>query len=186
MGWAEVILLRALSSKLVVVMLLRVHDAKMESHRVPIAFDFLTPKEVCAAFAHALQRPCRYVEGPITIEVPVPEGYEEQLAALQHNLGSKSVNGLEAPYWWPELFEIKRASKEETDEEAMERVARDLWPGWRNIEEYAGEPFVIEERLNGRTWMDGEDNFTDSVEGDVPSTPRDEIGELELEEARPL
>ena len=31
--------------------------------------------------------------------------------------------------------------------------ARQLWGGWRGIEEYAREVFPVEEAANGRTWM---------------------------------
>ena len=34
--------------------------------------------------------------------------------------------------------------------------ARQLWGGWRGIEEYAREVFPVEEAANGRTWMNEE------------------------------
>ena len=34
--------------------------------------------------------------------------------------------------------------------------ARQLWAGWRGIEEYAREVFPVEEAANGRTWMNEE------------------------------
>ena len=42
------------------------------------------------------------------------------------------------------------------DEAALLRVPRRLWAGWRDLEGYASDVFPVEERLNGRTWMDDE------------------------------
>ncbi len=73
---------------------------------VPLAFDFLDQPAVCAAFSRALNRPVRYVEGPIEIRVPIPTGYRDQLDALQQLFGGPKVGGHAAPYWWKGLFDV--------------------------------------------------------------------------------
>jgi hypothetical protein len=109
---------------------------------IPLAFEYLTPHEVCEAFSTALQRPVTYVRGPIHIEINVPQGYREQLTAIENVLGKQ-----EAPYFGPDL------------EPKCTVVARGIWEGYRSIEEYAREVFPVEESNNGLTWMDeGDDN----------------------------
>ena len=151
-----------------------------------------------------LNRPVRYVEGPIEIKVPIPTGYREQLDALQDLFGGAKVGGKGAPYWWEGLFDAdvtvsgsstKKTRKKgkavgkqnknakgrpvkandddddeaEADDEAelnedeaeLLRVPRKLWGGWRDIEGYAHDVFPVEERLNGRTWMDDESDAED-------------------------
>ncbi len=94
----------------------------------------LTPLEVCAAFSRALNRRVKYVQGPIEIKVTVPVGYPEQLEGISTLFGR-----YRAPYFGPDL--------DAPDE------ARQIWEGYRGMEEYAREAFPVEERLNGRTWM---------------------------------
>lgn len=106
-------------------------------HSIALAFELLNPRQVCAAFSKALNRPVRYQQGPIKIEVSIPHGYREQLDALQILFGQHN-----APYFGPDL---------EAPEEALE-----LWEGHRGIEEYAREVFPVEEAANGFTWMHGE------------------------------
>ena len=143
--------------------------------RIPLAFSMLDPPTVCAAISRGLNRPVRYIEGPIEIKVPIPKGYREQLETLQEVLGGDEVGGKRAPYWWPGLFDInkddsKSDEQKVEDDEAWEyirprdeeegdevlRVPRRLWSGWRDIDEYARDTFPVEEKLNGRTWMDGD------------------------------
>ncbi|KAF2090863.1 NmrA-domain-containing protein [Saccharata proteae CBS 121410] len=120
---------------------------KWAGHRIPLAFSHLTPIEVCEAFSRALQRPVRYVRGPIEVHVPVPVGYSEHLEALEQTLGWQ-----EAPYFGPEM------------EFDCTKEALGLWEGYRDIEEYAREIFPVEERANGLTWMDEEDNTDEPAE----------------------
>lgn len=106
------------------------------------------------------------MEGPVQISVPIPKGYRGQLEALQGLVGGDVVNGLRAPYWPLEIFDLEESTdtsvsgdsemqhhdEEEWGEDIL-RTARKLWGGWRTVEGYAREPFVVEERLNGMTWM---------------------------------
>lgn len=138
----------------------------------------MTPTEVCAAFSRALNFPARYIQGPVTISVPVPPGYRDQLQALEKLLGDTVVGGLGAPYWWDGLMDITKKD-DETERHAILRVARKLWPGRRGMEEYAREAFTVEERLNGRTWMEDDEENLEPVEEAEPE-------DRNLEEARPL
>jgi len=82
------------------------------------------------------------MRGPINIEINVPQGYREQLTAIEKVLGDQ-----EAPYFGPDL------------EPRCTSIAQELWEGNRSIEEYAREVFPVEESANGLTWMDeGDDN----------------------------
>jgi hypothetical protein len=112
--------------------------------RIPIAFQYLTPREVCKYFSRALDTPVYYVRGPIEIEISVPTGYREQLETLQETLGHKA-----APYFGPDL------------EPDCTRIASELWEGNRDIEEYAREIFPLEEKANGLTWMEEGDQEDD-------------------------
>lgn len=40
----------------------------------------------------------------------------------------------------------------------------ELWEGNRGIEEYAGETFLVEERANGLTWMEEDEDGSGSLE----------------------
>ena len=102
---------------------------------IALAFEVLTPTEACALFARGVGRPVRYVRGPIDVKVSIPNGYRAQLDALQLLFGEYN-----APYFGPDL----KAPDE----------ARALWEGHRGLEEYSREVFHVEERANGRTWMD--------------------------------
>jgi hypothetical protein len=126
---------------------------------VPLAFDVLDPPAVCAAFSRGLNRPVRYIEGPIEVKVSIPKGYREQLDALQDLFGGQLVRGKDAPYWWDGIFTEDDSSNipvvngsDEVDPNV--RTARSLWEGWRDIEGYARDIFPVEEKLNGLDWMD--------------------------------
>lgn len=103
-------------------------------HRIGLAYQLLTPKEVCAAFSRGLRRRCSYQRGPITVEVPIPGGYRSQLEGIEELFGKH-----EAPYFGPDI---------EAPGEAL-----GLWEGYRGMEEYAREVFPVEEAANGLTWM---------------------------------
>jgi hypothetical protein len=108
---------------------------------VPLAFQYLTPVEVCEAFSRALQRPVHYIQGPIEYLISIPKGYHEHLDILQETLGKKN-----APYFGPDL------------EDGCTQIASELWEGNRDIEEYAREVFPIEEYNNGQRWMDEDES----------------------------
>ena len=100
-----------------------------------LAFELLTPLQVCAAFSCALHRRVAYQRSPIEIKVSIPAGYREQLDQLEVLFGIH-----DAPYFGPVLTAPDEATQ--------------LWEGFRGIEEYAREVFPVEERLNRRRWMD--------------------------------
>jgi len=135
---------------------------------IALAFEVLTPVQVCALFSRALSRRVTYVYSPtIDIEVSIPDHYLEQLQSLETIFGK-----YDAPYFGPDLE--KGAPKERTvlserNEEGnaiddgagtVAQEARALWGGWRGIEEYAREVFPIEEANNGLTWMKEDENMS--------------------------
>ena len=115
-----------------------------------MAFELLTPTRVCRLFSCALRRPVRYVYNQtIDIEVSVPNGYREQLLALELLFGK-----YKAPYFGMDLEtgysrEVHGVngwngdgSGGDSGKDTVVEEARALWPGWRGIEEYAREVFV--------------------------------------------
>ena len=135
------------------------------AYSIALAFELLTPIRVCLLFSRALRRPVRYIESPtIEIEVPVPDGYLQQLQAIESIFGKYG-----APYFGPDMEkpgtnkEVNGAGKKNGDASASPggegtcvAEARALWGGWRGIEEYAREVFPVEEAANGKTWMNEE------------------------------
>ena len=101
---------------------------------IALAFEVLSPRQLCAAFSKGVGRPVRYVRGPIEVKVPIPNGYREQLEGLTALFGEHR-----APYFGPDL--------------GAPGEALQLWEGYRGIEEYAREVFPLEEAANGMTWM---------------------------------
>jgi hypothetical protein len=116
---------------------------------IPLAFEYLTPLQVCDAFSRALNRPVNYVRGSIDVEISIPKGYEAHLAILEETLGLK-----QAPYFGPDL------------EPNCVAISQQLWEGNRSMEEYAREVFPLEESANGLTWMDDGDEPSQEVEID--------------------
>lgn len=107
----------------------------LPTNSIALAFELLTPLEVCAAFSTSLHRPVHYIHSPvIEISVPIPAGYRAQLQGVEQLFGRHN-----APYFGPDITA--------PDE------ARCLWAGWRGIEEYAREVFPVEEAANGMAWM---------------------------------
>ncbi|KAL1974969.1 hypothetical protein VTN31DRAFT_5173 [Thermomyces dupontii] len=142
---------------------------KWHGHRIALTFETLTPVQVCNAFSRALNRRVTYRRVPkIEIKVKIPAGYREQLEGIEVLFGQ-----LEAPYFPQPEFNPPAAgspkglgplggkgagagmmqgpggvvSQRVTDE------ARQLWQGWRDMEEYAREVFPVEEEANGLDWM---------------------------------
>ena len=130
---------------------------KWGRRRIALAHEYLTPREACRAFQKGVGRPVSYVEGPIEIKVKIPDGYREQLEALEKLFGRHNCD----PKKQPPYFGDK-----ELDAHCVEQSWA-LWEGPRGLEEYANEIFPLEERANGLTWMDddeyGDDALTDEA-----------------------
>lgn len=151
-------------------------------YRVALAFQNLTPIEVCQAFERALERPCRYVfDTSIEIRVPIPSNYREQLAGIEELFGRHNAPYFPGPDFEFDETEARRDSSSSNSTKrngerprvhapqgsSQERrpsvnparprkltsEARRLWPGFRRIEDYARETFPIEEEANGKDWM---------------------------------
>lgn len=125
---------------------------KWGGRRIALAYEMLSPREVCAEFEKGLGRPVRYVRGKVDIKVKIPEGYRIQLEALEKlfNLGGDDPTK-QPPYFGD------RALEESCPQDALQ-----LWEGPRGMEEYAREIFPLEEQANGLRWME-----EDEVDGGV-------------------
>jgi hypothetical protein len=139
-----------------VLQILKDGPAKWKNHRIALAFETLTPRQVCAAFARALERPCKYVYDPkIEIKASIPNDYRSQLAGIEVLFGQ-----FNAPYLPGAEFDFSRrssgadAGKDGKGTKKLTSEARELWEGWRGIEEYAKEAFPVEEEMNGLNWME--------------------------------
>ncbi len=145
---------------------------------IALAFENMTPIQVCQAFERALSRRCKYAFDPrIEVNVSIPHGYRQQLSALEVLFGQH-----DAPYFPGPEFDYSstgsggnrqdsgdtitangmkgrgtRRSSETIRKEGrpkkLTQEARELWAGYRGIEEYAREVFPVEEEANGKTWM---------------------------------
>ena len=138
----------------------RKHSDPPPPYSIALAFELLSPNRVCLLFSRALRRPVRYVYNPtIEVETRVPNGYMEQLRALELLFGK-----FKAPYFGSEIKGTKKeiqggngdGSGGAEGKGTVLEEARALWGGWRGIEEYAREVFPVEEAANGQTWMDEE------------------------------
>lgn len=124
---------------------------KWNGKRIALAYEYLTPMEVCEAFERGLNRPVIYKRGPIEVRVKIPEGYAEQLKALDKLFPWQNPDAKKQPPYFGDI-EIERTVPE---------GALGLWEGPRGMEEYASEIFPMEEEANGMTWM-----FDDEEQGD--------------------
>ena len=141
-----------------VIQLLKDGPRRWAGQRIGLAFELLTPKRVCALFAQALKRKVTYqYSQTIDIEVNIPTGYREQLQGIEVLFGR-----FNAPYFG-ELLDGERGGKNVEGpgdgEGSVVEEARDLWGGWRGIEEYAREVFPVEEANNGLTWMEEQNHI---------------------------
>ncbi|CZT49476.1 probable nitrogen metabolic regulation protein nmr [Rhynchosporium secalis] len=137
--------------------------------RVALAYEMLSPRAACRAFSRGVGRPVRYkYNAKIDIKVKIPNGYREQLLALEkmYLLGAKDAK-LQPPYFGSQLMENSCPS------EALE-----LWEGHRGLEEYAREVFPLEEAANGLTWM----NDSNEVEGEVQGVEVEQTADNEDDE----
>jgi hypothetical protein len=115
-----------------------------DGKRIPLAYEMLSPREACRVFAKGVGRPVRYRrEAKIEVKVKIPNGYREQLVALEQMYAlSASDPSLQPPYFADAELE-----------EAVPDVANGLWEAYRGLEEYAREVFPLEEAANGLSWM---------------------------------
>lgn len=128
--------------------------------RIALAYEMLSPREACHLFSRGVGRPVRYKRRPIELKVPIPDGYRNQLKALEELF----FFGGDDPKKQPPYF----GSRELEDD--VPKLAMELWEGPRGIEEYAREVFPLEEQANGLTWMfdeeiEDEDNEATSFRG---------------------
>lgn len=122
---------------------------KWNDERIALAYEYLTPVEVCERFSRGIGRPVTYVRGPIDIKVRIPAGYRQQLEALEQLFKLDEADpSKQPPYFGQRLLETN-----------CPREALELWEGPRGIEEYAREVFELEEEENGATWMLEEDDL---------------------------
>ncbi len=143
--------------------------------RIALAFEVLTPREACRAFARGLGRKVRYVRGPIEVKVPIPQGYRIQLEALEQLFGMGGDDPAKQPPYFGD-------AELEAD---CPRTAMQLWEGLRGLEEYAREVFPLEEQANGLTWM-LEDDDENSPEAHDPSLTPSVADDNEDEDEEPL
>jgi hypothetical protein len=144
--------------------------AKWGGRRIALAYEMLTPLEACEVFARGVERPVRYVRGPMKVRVPIPAGYREQLEALEKLFSPTEADSKkQPPYFGDPGLEASCPSQ-----------ALELWEGPRGLKEYAREIFPLEEYANGRRWMgDLDDNEPDisPVLEEPEDQPRDESDE---------
>jgi hypothetical protein len=117
-------------------------------NRIALAYEMLSPKEACRVFARGVGRPVRYRRGKIEIRVKIPNGYRDQLVALEKMYELSA----EDPSRQPRYFGAQDL------EDSCPEEALALWEGYRGLEEYAREVFPLEEAANGLTWMNEEED----------------------------
>jgi len=93
-------------------------------------------------------------EAKIEVKVKIPNGYREQLVALEEMYALAKEKGLQPPYFADTELEEK-----------VPEIAMGLWEGYRGLEEYAREVFPLEEAANGLTWMNDENDEEGEVQG---------------------
>jgi len=144
--------------------------AKWGGRRIALAYEMLTPLEVCQVFSRGVGRPVRYVRGSIEVRVPIPAGYREQLVALEKLFSPTEPDAKkQPPYFGDAELEANCPSQ-----------ALELWEGPRGLEEYAQEIFPLEEQANGRLWMldeEDEEPVISPVQEESEQQPRDDSDE---------
>jgi hypothetical protein len=138
-----------------VLQLIKDGTRKWAGQKIALAYEMLSPLEACKKFSRGVGRPVTYRRGKIEIRVKIPNGYREQLVALEemYALGADDP-AKQPPYFGSAEFEAS------CPEEALA-----LWEGPRSLEEYAREVFPLEEAANGLTWMNiPEDEAANEVE----------------------
>ena len=137
--------------------------AKWNGKRIALAYEYLTPLEVCQAFERGLGRPVRYKRGPIEVRVRIPEGYREQLVALEQLFSLQNPDPQKQPPYFGD-----RALEDSCPDGALA-----LWEGPRLMEEYAREIFPLEEEANGMTWMFSEQESAPTEGAAAPTLSAD-------------
>ncbi|KAI1811903.1 NmrA-like family protein [Poronia punctata] len=144
--------------------------AKWNGKRIALAYEYLTPVEACRAFEVGVGRPVRYKRGPIEVKVKIPEGYREQLEALEKLFDPNNEDAKTQPPYFGDV-ELDRRCPDD---------ALALWEGPRGLEEYAREIFPMEEEANGMTWMyEDEDEEGVRYESANVTSPIPEVNEKE-------
>lgn len=158
-----------------VIQLFKDGPGKWNGKRIALAYEYLSPTEACRAFEQGLRRPVRYKRGPIEIKVKIPDGYRQQLEALETLFSPYNDDPEKQPPYFG-------------DRELDNRCPYDalaLWEGPRGLEEYAREIFPMEEEANGMTWMfDDEDDCTcddPDMPPPIPEADEDEALQGEFE-----
>jgi len=99
---------------------------KWGGSRISLAFSQLTPLEICSAFSRVLNTNVTYIHSPILeVKVQLPSFYLEQLEHVVRVLGRK---GAGKDYYPPNC--------------SGSDVARQIWAGWRDIDEFIREVWV--------------------------------------------
>ncbi|CCU83003.1 nitrogen metabolite repression-(nmr)-responsible protein [Blumeria hordei DH14] len=115
--------------------------------RIALAYEVLSPREACRVFSMGVGRPVRYMHDPkIEVKVHIPNGYREQLLALEKMYGLGTADPKSQPFYFGSEFLEKSCPNQ----------AMEVWEGYRGLEEYAREVFPLEESANGLTWMNDE------------------------------
>lgn len=125
--------------------------AKWNQRRIPLAYEMLTPTELCELFSKGVGRPVKYIRAPIEIRVPIPAGYRDQLEMLEKLF----TMGGDDPKKQPPYF-----GDAELEADCPAQAMR-LWEAPRGMEEYAREIFPVEEHANNLTWMVEDDDEED-------------------------
>lgn len=145
--------------------------------RVALAYEMLSPREACRVFEKGVGRRVRYrYKAEIDIKVKIPNGYREQLVALEkmYRIGAK--DGKLQPYYFG-----SKIMEDSCPGEALE-----LWEGHRGLEEYAREVFSLEEAANGLTWMNeegGSSGGIGAVEGEIQGGEEEDLKDGEEEDS---
>ncbi|KAI1138776.1 nitrogen metabolite repression--responsible protein [Hypoxylon sp. FL0543] len=144
---------------------------KWSGKRIALAYEYLTPVEACRAFERGVGRRVRYKRGPIDIRVKIPEGYREQLEALEKLFSLDNDDPKKQPPYFGDA-ELESRCPED---------ALKLWEGPRGLEEYAREIFPLEEEANGMIWMreseglgEGGEDLADNGEEEEPDDDGDD------------
>ncbi|OTB07768.1 hypothetical protein M426DRAFT_71543 [Hypoxylon sp. CI-4A] len=126
-----------------IIQLFKDGPGKWNGKRIALAYEYLSPREVCEAFERGIGRPVHYKRGPIELKVKIPEGYRVQLEALEKLFSKDNKDPKKQPPYFGDA-ELESRCPED---------ALALWEGPRGLEEYAREIFPLEEEANGMTWM---------------------------------